>query len=103
METLIINFNEYKLVHSFIYKKPLKSWINETNFNDIFRADWNELMPVIKKCAEILYRLEFDNKERIHIENEIFHLDFMMSELLNADINCVYKRVVDFIKWYNKQ
>ena len=97
-------FKEYKLIHNFIYpKNPLKKWINKTNFNNLFKKDWNELMFVIEKCTSIWGEYEFDTEERLLMEYEIWNINGTLLDFLNGDIEAIYRRTIRFIKWYNKQ
>jgi len=71
--------------------------------NMMFDSGWHWLMPVLVKTKSIWDGYEFDTPEYEHIENEIFSLDNTLVEFMNADINAIYERVVNFIEWYNKQ
>lgn len=68
----------------------------------IFHRSWNWLMPVVKKCSESFEHHQYDSEEYYHITEEIFHPDYSLSEFMEADIDSVYNRVVEFIKWYNQ-
>lgn len=67
-----------------------------------FHRDWNWLMVVVKKCCESFEHHQFDSEEYYHITEEIFHPDYSLSEFMNADIEAVFERVVQYIKWHNK-
>lgn len=55
-----------------------------------YHENWNELVPVIKKCWE-------------HLKPEgVALIDNIDNALLRLDIFEVYAKVVFAIKWYNK-
>jgi hypothetical protein len=79
---------------------------NEPYFNleDLpFNSSWDWLMPVVAKCTDLWDDFGFDSKERYNIEDEIWNLDNTLSDFLAADIDAIFRRTVEFIKWYNKQ
>jgi hypothetical protein len=65
-----------------------------------YYSDWNELMAVVKKASSIWGLWDFEDDRRLKAE-AIFYMDNMYSEFINNDIDSVYSRVVEFIKWYN--
>jgi len=67
-----------------------------------FHLSWDWLMPVVKECTDKTNDFQYDDELYIHWETEIFHPDYMLSEILNNDIEGIYNRVVKFIKWYNE-
>ena len=71
---------------------------NELQYN----TSWDWLMPVIHNCTKIIENYGYDSDDRNYIEDEIFNLDNTLSEFLNNDIESVYARVVEFIKYYNQ-
>jgi hypothetical protein len=54
-----------------------------------YHNDWNELIAVVKKIANMkgFYAIENDLKDTI----------------INAKIEAVYNACIEFIKWYNKK
>ena len=46
-------FAEYKLIHDFFYGTPLKKWIDHTNYINLFKDDWNQLMDVVEKIESL--------------------------------------------------
>jgi hypothetical protein len=54
-----------------------------------YENDWNMLMPVVEKIAE--YRLAYPDQA-----NEVCNLKVVVLQ------SALYKRVVQFIKWYNE-
>jgi hypothetical protein len=100
-------FEDYKILHNFLYSKPLKKWINETNFKNLFIEDYNELMLVSEKI-ESLYDDGIDitqYSDGILIQNwreqkEIVRLT-MAEEGLNRK-EFAYRGFVLFIEWYNE-
>lgn len=67
-----------------------------------FDVDWNWLMYVIKRISNIRRDYEFGSEEEEKFE-DIFHIDFVFSEFMNNDLENMYIRVIEFIKWYNTQ
>ncbi|MEM9363622.1 MAG: hypothetical protein AAGA43_13370 [Bacteroidota bacterium] len=53
-------FFDYKLLHDFQYEVPLKSWVNETNFINKFKEDWNVLMEVLDTIESFGYGVVID-------------------------------------------
>lgn len=102
-------FEKYKLVFSFLYDgELLKGWINEENYSNLFLEDWNELMNVIKKIDDILYKYAVDyvmgedNKLDEFYNLELQGLYYRQNEVVVcSNIETVYEDVVEFIKFYN--
>jgi hypothetical protein len=95
---------ESKLIAAFMGRELHTDDIS--GFDEYFKPlryeDCNRLMPVIEKCKDILDSFEFDSKERITIEEEIFNLDNTSSEFMSNNIEAIYRKVIRFINWYNK-
>jgi hypothetical protein len=71
-----------------------------------FHSSWDWLMPVVEKINKLLYPDEDDGYADQLIEggNELI-FDFERSCYFGYDnetIKTIYKKCVDFIKWYNK-
>jgi len=46
-------FEEYKLVHDFLYpNEPLKAWINENTYTNYFIDSWDPLMELVEKIED---------------------------------------------------
>lgn len=58
---------------------------------------WNNLMPVVEKIKSIYNTLDLEIKMWGDKQLIIFSL------YIFADLNTVWKAVVQFIQWYNKQ
>jgi len=67
-----------------------------------YHSSWNWLMPVIKKYTDKMNDLQYDDELYICWENEILHSNYILSDILNNNIESIYNRVVRFIKRYNK-
>ena len=94
-EHLKKEFEDYKLLHEFIYSKgTLESWINEYNFINLFKSDWNELMLVLNKISDICFT---DDGEETY-DSEMF---YRIRDCI-PDVNQTYKASLEFIKLYNK-
>lgn len=63
-------------------------------------SDWNWLMSVVKKVTNIMCEYELDNEE-YDTFNDIFPENIVLEEFFDADIQSIYERVVEFIKWYD--
>lgn len=66
-----------------------------------YDSSWEWLMPVIVECNKIGDLFEFESPEKGQFQ-ESFYMENMWFELLNGDIKSIYRRVVSFIRWYNK-
>lgn len=112
MKNLTEEFKNYRLIHNFRHEEPLKAWINEDNFKDIYKEDWNALMDVVEKIEN-----DVDGLQNIYFV-EIFKSpsnNIQVCRIYNKSsklyANCyglnkleaTYKAVVEFIKWYNNQ
>lgn len=76
-----------------------------SGFNERFckyHSSWDWLMPVVKKAWGITSEFQYDDKEYLYITEEIFYPDSTLSEFMNNNITDIWRRVVEFIKWYNK-
>jgi len=62
-------------------------------------------MPVIKACWNKFreLNLDFDDEKYLYVTENIFAPDFCLSEFMESDIESIYSRVVEFIKWYNNK
>lgn len=86
------------------FEENLKLSYTEDNTFDLlkFNTSWDWLMSAVKDCTNIIEEYGFESEERNYIEDEIFNLDYTLSEFLNNEIDSIYQRVVSFIKWYNE-
>jgi hypothetical protein len=64
-----------------------------------FHSSWDWIMFPIKKIYDIANKWEFESEKRIKYE-EIFDIDYTMSEFLSSDLGSIIERVIEFIKWY---
>lgn len=94
---LIVEFEDYKTVHNFVYpNEPLKKWIDETNFINLFKEDWNELMPSVKKIDS------YANEQMCFSDFDDYRNNWkMINNPSKYNISDVYEQVVQFVKWYN--
>ena len=71
-----------------------------------FHESWDWLIPVITKISKINYGIMPENKHNFfeHLPN--VELETRISDVifipLSENINIVYEKVVEFIKWHNK-
>lgn len=95
------------LIAKFIcYKTNEDSFKGESGFwenPNVFQNDWNYLMIAVEKCTDIWDEYEFDTEKRLKCEEEIWNIDGTISDFLNADIEAIYGRVINFINWYNER
>jgi hypothetical protein len=109
MKTLTEKFEEYKAILFFINPdENLKGWINETNFENHYVKDWNELMEVVQRInitEDYRFSIQINTMDTyVHDaknNNYIFQsdADWQPNELKES----VYEAVIYFIKWYNNQ
>lgn len=91
------DFENYKLVHAFYYGDPLKKWIDETNYINLFSDDWNELLPVVAKITE-LDNIDCMNKwQALTVDS-----DQCTWGMYNNSIEQVFNAVVTFLEWYSE-
>jgi len=95
-------FEQYKLIHDFYYDDPLKDWINEDNFTDMFKEDWNALMQVVGKIEDLGYFCMINRWTSVYTGSKIERISVTTVEGNSKLIN-TYQAVVEFVKWYNKQ
>tara|TARA_R110000772_G_C13062544_1_gene415434 strand:- start:51 stop:569 length:519 start_codon:yes stop_codon:yes gene_type:complete len=97
-------FNNWKTVHFFLYGETFKSWINETNYTNLFISDWNELMSVIDKVegkgvkviiGRMFCEISYTNPLE---QSETFEIRIVSGIKKNA----IYGALVRYIKWYNE-
>ena len=105
---LIAEFMEYKTDKYCIYDEDGRTGYFESSTDNkyhTFDTSWDWLMPVVEKC---FYMFEI---EKTHLGYYVFrgkHLININKPILPIATNdeikilCVYKAVVKFIKWYNK-
>lgn len=102
-------FEEYKLLMLFHYNdKPLKSWLNESNYFNQFNKEWDHIMPVVEQIENIRDEDSF-YIYNVHIEQYFVEiLDNKTSDIIvkcgaNTKLQSVYKACVKFIKYYNSK
>jgi hypothetical protein len=76
------------------------SWLRADEMK--FHSSWDWLMPVFKKIWESIDQFQYDDEPYLYITEEIFHPDYLLSDFINNNIEGVWNRCVEFIKWYNK-
>ena len=109
MKNLTEEFKNYRLIHNFRHEGPLKAWVNEGNFNNIYKEDWNALMEVVEKIEELGFIVEISKfTTEIDVLNEKLEILNLVSIRENnseesTKIKKTYRAVVKFIKWYNNQ
>lgn len=100
-------FEEYKLIHNFMYNELLKKWINEDNFENSFIGDWNSLMSVVEKIEDVSENNECTYNVQIeqcfctiinnHTSENIVEID------ADSKYSAIYQAVIEFIKYYNNE
>jgi len=102
------DFENYKLLHNFMHPdSPLKGWINESNYTNYFKEDWNTLMEVVDKIESIT--VDEDNSFNVTIgatnycviqdsNGELYESveNYGVSKLITT-----YNACVEFVKWFN--
>lgn len=71
------------------YNEEIGIPVNQLNYHE----DLNLLMPLVKKCEQA-DNIISPNRSNFHVDIDMF---------LKNDIAKIYKAVVEFITWYNKQ
>lgn len=83
---------DYKLVHEFMCQgAPLKGWIREDNYFNVFLDSWDGLIPVVEKCFE--QELPIDS----NLYGELTHA------LIDLDKDEIWKACVNIIKFKNNE
>ncbi len=100
MKTLTEQYEDYKAILFFINPdENLKGWSNETNFENHYEKNWNELMYLVEKIESLCVVVEIrENVCYIETSSENYY-----SELEDTKIQATYKACLNFIKWYNNQ
>lgn len=98
------DFKEYKLIHKFMHPdEPLKEWFDDNNYTNIYREDWNALHDVLAQCKGCCETISSDPKKYNHVEFKIFRYDYMFDEFMYGDMEAIYERVHNFIRYWNKE
>jgi hypothetical protein len=104
MDTTINIEENNKLIAEFmgIYPLNIKNYSAMicTN-NGYYHKSWDWLMPVFKKIGDYMFSFEWDSKEHEKFD-EIFPDTIVLHEIFDGDIESIFLRVVEFIKWYNQ-
>ena len=109
-------FEDYKMIHNFMYDEPLKRWMDETNFINNYNSDIVWAMSVLEKIGgiknpqnedEFLYNWTL-TQSYCSIESNIINGGLGEGEIVRNNhggslAQMIYVTVVQFIKWYNKQ
>lgn len=53
-------FKEYKMLHHFLHRFPLKSWVNQANYSNTYKEDWNALMELVETIESKGYGVVID-------------------------------------------
>ena len=80
-----------------IYEHPETKKLIET-MSMQFHTSWDWLMPVVEKINVMVSTTSDDYDVQLQYDKTLGELPTMCS-----NIDWVYKAVVEFIKWYNKQ
>ncbi|MFA5398779.1 MAG: hypothetical protein WC346_22385 [Methanogenium sp.] len=90
------------------FKEGFSNSYVENNLQDIkYHSSWDWLMPVVIKIGKVHYgpEREFLISSSLKIINDVsvsvFHNGFAPFNIMNT-LEDVYKGVVEYIKWYNK-
>lgn len=105
------DFEKYKLIHEFVYPdEPLKSWVDEANYIDTFKRDWNVLIPVVSNLNIIAgqHIMSLDVKENTKdLMQDTKDLEEVFGSITAAvctnTIEEVYESVVLLIQWCNQR
>jgi len=107
---LIANFEGYRAENESFYGSIFYSDNNErTAIDTAYHNSWNWLMPVIEKIDDILHDWLIkthegeDTIEKWYEAYPHFHLEYKEDTVcVSTNILEVYKEVIEFIKWNNK-
>lgn len=66
-----------------------------------YHNSWNSLMPIVNKCWRIMNSYDYDSEIYYYLGEKIFHPDYTLNDFMNNDIESIYRRVVEFIHYYN--
>lgn len=102
MKTKKQKFEDYKLIHNFMYPdEDLKAWISEGNFHDFFYSQWSSMMEVVYKIEKLGYNVSILTG-RTNINDKLSKV--FISKYQESDkLDNTYKAVIEFIKHYNKK
>jgi hypothetical protein len=109
MKDRAIQFEEYKLIHGFLYPdSPLKKWLNKDNFcnADEYEIEWEELMELvglIESNTELNgkgYSMQLLKNFCTIIDGNTLKRVF---NTINGDTrkDATYSTCIKFIKFYN--
>jgi len=97
-------FKDWKLVLNFLYDEPVKSWVTQYNYKNLFKEDWNMLMEIVEKIEDVGFYNVNINSPWVTISSREYK-DFKIissvedySKKLNTYYACV-----EFIKYWNKK
>lgn len=69
-----------------------------------YEDDWNELMPVVEKCRKICREMQLKYPAYKDLDDVTGWRSWSYRYVkLETDIGYVFRRVLDFIEWYNKE
>lgn len=91
----IEDFEYWKLIRSYVApNEPLKNWVNEDNYVNVYISDWNAIREVVDKL----------NEEDSYIYDGFdYHIDQLKDNLFYANKLIVFKNLVFIIKKINEQ
>jgi len=91
LKPIKVNTDFYALAKNHVHVTGKNTDIVISGFSECakYNSDWNWLMEVVEKIANI--------KGFFEIENDLIDMK------INAKISDVYNACVEFIKWYNQQ
>lgn len=92
-------FEEYKMIHEFMYPNELlKGWINDENYSNNYKYDFQALMEIIKKIIEnnrIKFQLDFN-----HIQKKCFTVSVLifLDDMYNVPLSFSHTHKEKFIE-----
>lgn len=92
-------FQEWVMLHNFLYGSPVKKWITVDSYIDTF-DQWDNLIALVQKIAQTFGEWDYEDERRVKAE-DIFYMDNMFSEFLQNDLDAIRVRCVEFVKWFN--
>lgn len=90
-------FEKYKAIHTLCYPNdPLKSWINESNFENKYLESWDN----IQEALSVIMNNDFFEKQDEEFD---YMIDSIQSSFLDGDINLAFENVYSLTKWYKEK
>lgn len=86
----------------FYTSKEMGGWVSKSYCNPQYHSSWDWLMPVVSRIEAFGYKFQICRK-RVAIMEDSGAQPHVLTVKEGTKKQSVYKAIVDFVTWHNKQ